>query len=141
MTLDMWHLTCDAWYVTRGAKKASAEGRSPPQELEVGPRSGPYLLVFKKVPFFLVLTSSTGFRFTNFHFFHKHKKWRQPLLYQLFNKAVHISTMWTQTKWSLDLWLTNDKASYIAKEDSICLLSIVKEATLNKQWIKPGVPL
>ena len=26
-------------------KKASAEGRSPPQELEVGPRSGPYLLV------------------------------------------------------------------------------------------------
>ena len=27
------------------AKKASAEGRSPPQELEVGPRSGPYLLV------------------------------------------------------------------------------------------------
>ena len=26
-------------------KKALAEGRSPPQELEVGPRSGPYLLV------------------------------------------------------------------------------------------------
>ena len=26
-------------------KKASAEGQSPPQELEVGPRSGPYLLV------------------------------------------------------------------------------------------------
>ena len=26
-------------------KKALGEGRSPPQELEVGPRSGPYLLV------------------------------------------------------------------------------------------------
>ena len=29
----------------RRGKKASAEGQSPPQELEVGPRSGPYLLV------------------------------------------------------------------------------------------------
>ena len=29
-----------------GEKKPSAEGRSPPQELEVGPRSGPYLLVY-----------------------------------------------------------------------------------------------
>ena len=28
------------------AKKALAEGRSPPQDLEVGPRSGPYLLVY-----------------------------------------------------------------------------------------------
>ena len=27
-------------------KTALAEGRSPPQELEVGPRSGPYLLVY-----------------------------------------------------------------------------------------------
>ena len=27
-------------------KTASAEGRSPPQELKIGPRSGPYLLVF-----------------------------------------------------------------------------------------------
>ena len=32
-------------FFSRRAKKASAEGRSPPQELEVGPRSGPYLLV------------------------------------------------------------------------------------------------
>ena len=32
-------------FFARRAKKASAEGRSPPQELEVGPRSGPYLLV------------------------------------------------------------------------------------------------
>ena len=60
---------------------------------------------------------------------------------QLFIKAVHISTMWTQTKWSWALWLTNEKASYVAKEDSICLLSAAKEATLNEQWIKPGVPL
>ena len=33
-------------FFARRAKKASAEGPSPPQELEVGPRSGPYLLVF-----------------------------------------------------------------------------------------------
>ena len=32
-------------FFARRAKKASDEGRSPPQELEVGPRSGPYLLV------------------------------------------------------------------------------------------------
>jgi hypothetical protein len=49
--------------------------------------------------------------------------------------------MWTQTKWCRALWLTNDKASYVAKEDSICLLSVAKEATLNEQWIKPCVPL
>ena len=33
------------FFFARMAKKASAEGQSPPQELEVGPRSGPYLLV------------------------------------------------------------------------------------------------
>ena len=32
-------------FFARRAKKASAKGRSPPQELEVGPRSGPYFLV------------------------------------------------------------------------------------------------
>ena len=31
------------------AKKASAEGQSLPQELEVGPRSGPYLIVIYKL--------------------------------------------------------------------------------------------
>ena len=36
-------------FFARRAKKASAEGRSPPQELEVGPRSGPYLLVSLKI--------------------------------------------------------------------------------------------
>ena len=32
-------------FICPKGKKGSAEGRSPPQELEVGPRSGPYLLV------------------------------------------------------------------------------------------------
>ena len=32
-------------FFAQRAKKASAVGRSPLQELEVGPRSGPYLLV------------------------------------------------------------------------------------------------
>ena len=36
--------------------------------------------------------------------------------------------------------ITNDKPSYVAKEDSICLLSIAREAVLNKQQIKPFVP-
>ena len=35
-------------FFARRAKKASAEGRSPPQELEVSPRSGLYLLVYYK---------------------------------------------------------------------------------------------
>ena len=29
--------------------------------------------------------------------------------------------------------ITNDKASYVAKEDRICLFSFVKEAALNEQ--------
>ena len=37
--------------------------------------------------------------------------------------------------------ITNDKASYVAKEDSIRLFSIAKETALNEQRIKPGVPL
>ena len=32
-------------FCPKGQKKTSAEGQSPPQELEVGPHSGPYLLV------------------------------------------------------------------------------------------------
>ena len=35
-------------FFARMAKKASAKGRSPPQELEVSPRSGLYLLVYMK---------------------------------------------------------------------------------------------
>ena len=34
-----------SFFFARRPNKASAEGRSPPQELEEGPRSGPYLLV------------------------------------------------------------------------------------------------
>ena len=37
--------------------------------------------------------------------------------------------------------LTNDKASYVAKEDGICLFSVSKEAAMNKQQIKPCVSL
>ena len=36
-------------FFARRAKKASAGGRSPPQELEVGPLSGPYILVYIKI--------------------------------------------------------------------------------------------
>ena len=36
--------------MARRAKKASAVGQSPPQELEVSPRSGLYLLVITQIP-------------------------------------------------------------------------------------------
>ena len=98
-------------------------------------------IFFLQVPFYLVLTSSTCFGFIAFQIFHRHKKLRKYLLDQVFTKAVHISTIWSQTKWSLALWLNHDKASYVAKEDGICLFCVAKEAALNKQWIKPSVPL
>ena len=41
----------------------------------------------------------------------------------------------------LSFVITNDKASYVSKEDSICLFSIVKEVAFNEQQIKPCVPL
>ena len=47
-------------FFARRVIKASAEGRSPPQELEVGPRSGPYLLVITtpcSVNVWIVLTA------------------------------------------------------------------------------------
>ena len=37
--------------------------------------------------------------------------------------------------------ITNDEASYVAKEDSICLFNFAREAALNKQQLKPCVPL
>ena len=37
--------------------------------------------------------------------------------------------------------ISNDKALYISKEDRFCLFIVVKEAALNKQQIKPCVPL
>ena len=36
------------FFGTSAKKKALAEDRSPPQELEVGPHSGPYLPVYMK---------------------------------------------------------------------------------------------
>ena len=35
---------------------------------------------------------------------------------------------------------TNDKASYVSKEDRICLSGVSKEAALNKQQKRPCVP-
>ena len=62
-------------------------------------------------------------------------------LYQLFTKAVHISTLVEQNKINMGFLITNDKASYVAQEDSICLFSFAKEAVLNKQKIKPCFPI
>ena len=47
------------------AKKASAEGRSPPQELEEGPRSGLYLLVPIKGKLLMVVSKLLQPRHTN----------------------------------------------------------------------------
>ena len=57
------------------------------------------------------------------------KKYRERLhLYQ------HL---WSQTKWSLALWLTNYKALFVDKEHNICLFSVAKEAALNEQFANP----
>ena len=40
------------FFLLKGQKKALAEGRSPPQDLEEGPRSGPHLLVLIILFFF-----------------------------------------------------------------------------------------
>ena len=53
-------------FFAQRAKKAWAKGRSPPQELEVGPRSGPYLLVKDKYIYkwavgMMSTSSSVGF--------------------------------------------------------------------------------
>ena len=97
--------------------------------------------IFLQLSFFLVLTPRTCFRFNDSHIFHIHKKWRQPLLYRLFSKSVLMSTLTEPNQISLGFVITNDKSSYVAKEDSICLFLIAKEAALNEQWIKPCVPL
>ena len=97
--------------------------------------------VFWQVPFFLVLTSRSCFGFKDLQIFHIRKKWGRTLLYQLFTKPVHIPLLVEPNQMKSGFVITNDKASYVAKEDSICLFSMAKEATLNKQWIKPCVPL
>ena len=62
-------------------KKASAEGRSPPQELEVGPRSGPYLLVH----FYIMNTSS----YHTIRFRKKSNFTSEPIQFQI--RTNHIS--------------------------------------------------
>ena len=44
-------------FFTRRAKTASAEGQSPPQVLDEGPRSGPHLLINSKDQSVLILLS------------------------------------------------------------------------------------
>ena len=46
-----------SFYFCPKGKKALAEGRSPLQELEVGPRSGPYLLVIIQFTFLKFIVS------------------------------------------------------------------------------------
>ena len=43
-----------------------------------------------------------------------------------------ISILVEPNQMKLGFVITNDKASYIAKEDSICLFSVAKETPLNK---------
>ena len=47
-------------FFARTTKKASAEGQSPTQDLEVSPRSGLYLLVFYKTKNIYFLCLVTG---------------------------------------------------------------------------------
>ena len=89
--------------------------------------------IFLQISFFLVLTPRTCFEFNAFRILHIHNKLRRPLLYQLFTKTVLISTLAEPNQMKLGFVITNDKASYVAKEDSICLFSIAEEAALNKQ--------
>ena len=51
-----------------------------------------------------------------------------------------ISTLLEPNQMELGFLITNEKASYVAKEDGICLLSVAREAALDKIQIKPCVP-
>ena len=74
------------------------------------------------------------FRIQGFpNFSNTQKKSRWPLLYQLFTKPVHTLTLVEPNQIKPGFVITNDKASYVAKEDSICFFSVAKEAALNKQ--------
>ena len=77
--------------------------------------------------FFLVLNSRTCFRYNDFKILHKHKKFRWPLLYHLFSKAVHLSALVEPNQMKQGFVITNDKASNVAKRDRICLFSVAKE--------------
>ena len=78
-----------------------------------------------------MLTSRTSIAFIDFQIVHIHKKFRRPLLYQLFTKAVHMSTLLEPNQMKLGFVIANDKASYVARKDSICLFSVAEEAALN----------
>ena len=54
-------------------------------------------------------------------------------LYQLFTKAVHISTLVEPSQMKLGFVIKNDKSSYVAKEDITCLFSVAKQEALNEQ--------
>ena len=43
-----------------------------------------------------------------------------------------MSTIPEQNQIKLGFVITNDKASYVAKEDSICLFIVAKEVALNE---------
>ena len=95
---------------------------------------------FLKYFFANIFHFGSCFKFNDFHIVHIHKKLRRPLLYQLFTEALHISTLVEPNQMELGFVITNDKASYVAKEDSICLFSVARKAALNEQQIKPCVP-
>ena len=93
-------------------------------------------LILYSYPYFR--SAMVRFPFPNSLF--THKKLRRPLLYQLFTEALHISPLVEPNQTTLGFVITNDKPSYVAKEDSIRLFSVAREAALNKQII-PCVPL
>ena len=61
----------------------------------------------------------------------------QPAIYRgcTYINIVELNQM------KLSFVISNDKASYVSKEHSICLFSVAKLAALNEQQIKPCVPL
>ena len=73
-----------------------------------------------QVCLFLVLTFRSCFGFNDFQILYIHKKLRRPLLFQLFTEALHRSTLVEANQTELGFVITNDKPSYVAKEDSIC---------------------
>ena len=148
----MWQVTCDTWHVTcdmfGGWGGVNILSKGTKGFLHCSFKSGAFHVlkgispnIFLQISFFLVLTPRTCFGFNDFHIFHIHKKkQRRPLLNQLFSKSVLMSTLAEPNQINLGFVITNDKASNVAKEDSICLFLTAKEATLNEQWIKHCVP-
>ena len=46
-------------------------------------------------------------------------------------KTIHISTLVEPNQMNMGFVITNDKASYVGKEDCICLLALPKKTGLN----------